>query len=28
LRGRLVSIEDHVSRRFKPNEQMTHLLVE
>jgi AraC-like DNA-binding protein len=27
LRGRLVSIEDHVSRRFKPNEQMTHLLV-
>jgi len=24
LRGRLVSIEDHVSRRFKPNEQMTH----
>ncbi len=28
LRGRLVSIEDHVSRRFKPNEQMTRLLVE
>jgi AraC-like DNA-binding protein len=27
LRGRLVSIEDHVSRRFKPNEQMTRLLV-
>ncbi len=26
LRGRLVSIEDHVSRRFKPNEQMTRLL--
>jgi AraC-like DNA-binding protein len=26
LRGRLLSIEDHVSRRFKPNEQMTHLL--
>jgi AraC-like DNA-binding protein len=26
LRGRLVSVEDHVSRRFKPNEQMTHLL--
>ncbi len=28
LRGRLVSVEDHVSRRFKPNEQMTRLLVE
>jgi AraC-like DNA-binding protein len=28
MRRRLVSIEDHVSRRFKPNEQMTHLLVE
>jgi AraC-like DNA-binding protein len=28
LRGRLVSIEDHVSRRFKPHEQMTRLLVE
>jgi AraC-like DNA-binding protein len=27
LRGRLVSIEDHISRRFKPNEQMTRLLV-
>jgi len=27
LRGRLVCIEDHVSRRFKPNEQMTRLLV-
>jgi AraC-like DNA-binding protein len=27
LRGRLVSVEDHVSRRFKPNEQMTRLLV-
>jgi AraC-like DNA-binding protein len=27
LRGRLLSIEDHVSRRFKPNEQMTRLLV-
>jgi AraC-like DNA-binding protein len=27
LRGRLISIEDHVSRRFKPNEQMTRLLV-
>jgi AraC-like DNA-binding protein len=26
LRGRLVCIEDHVSRRFKPNEQMTRLL--
>ncbi|SFJ84101.1 helix-turn-helix domain-containing protein [Bradyrhizobium sp. cf659] len=26
LRGRLVSIEDHISRRFKPNEQMTRLL--
>lgn len=26
LRGRLVSIEDHVSRRFKPNVQMTRLL--
>ncbi|MFQ3453162.1 helix-turn-helix domain-containing protein [Bradyrhizobium sp. UFLA01-814] len=26
LRGRLVSVEDHISRRFKPNEQMTHLL--
>jgi AraC-like DNA-binding protein len=26
LRGRLVSIEDHVSRRFKPNAQMTCLL--
>ncbi|HWL21192.1 MAG TPA: helix-turn-helix domain-containing protein [Bradyrhizobium sp.] len=28
LRGRLVSVEDHVSRRFKPNEQMTRLLVD
>jgi AraC-like DNA-binding protein len=28
LRGRLVSIEDHISRRFKPNDQMTRLLVE
>jgi len=27
VRGRLVSIEDHVSRRFKPNEKMTRLLV-
>jgi AraC-like DNA-binding protein len=27
LRGRLVSVEDHISRRFKPNEQMTRLLV-
>jgi AraC-like DNA-binding protein len=27
LRGRLVSIEDHVSRRFKPNDKMTRLLV-
>jgi len=27
LRGRLVSIDDHVSRRFQPNEQMTRLLV-
>jgi AraC-like DNA-binding protein len=27
LQRRLVSIEDHVSRRFKPNEQMTRLLV-
>ncbi|QPF90766.1 helix-turn-helix domain-containing protein [Bradyrhizobium commune] len=26
LRGRLVSIEDHISRRFKPNERMTRLL--
>jgi AraC-like DNA-binding protein len=26
LRGRLVSIEDHISRRFKPNERMTQLL--
>jgi AraC-like DNA-binding protein len=26
LRGRLVSVEDHISRRFKPNEQMTRLL--
>ncbi len=28
LRGRLVSIEDHVSRRFTPNAQMTRLLAE
>lgn len=28
LRGRLVSVEDHISRRFKPNEQMTRLLAE
>jgi AraC-like DNA-binding protein len=28
LRGRLVSIEDHVSRRFTPNGQMTRLLAE
>ena len=27
LRGRLVSVEDHVSRRFKANENMTRLLV-
>lgn len=26
LRGRLVSIDDHISRRFKPNEKMTRLL--
>jgi AraC-like DNA-binding protein len=26
LRGRLVSVDDHISRRFKPNEQMTRLL--
>lgn len=26
LRGRLVSIEDHISRRFKPKEQMTRRL--
>jgi len=26
LRGRLVSIEDHISRRFEPNQQMTRLL--
>jgi len=26
LRGRLVSVDDHISRRFKPNDQMTHLL--
>lgn len=28
LRGRLVSVEDHISRRFKPNEPMTRLLAE
>lgn len=28
LRGRLVSVEDHVSRRFTPNAQMTRLLAE
>jgi AraC-like DNA-binding protein len=27
LRGRVVSVEDHVSRRFKANEHMTRLLV-
>jgi AraC-like DNA-binding protein len=27
LRGRLASVEDHVSRRFEPNEHMTRLLV-
>jgi AraC-like DNA-binding protein len=28
LRGRMVSVEDHVSRRFKANEHMTRLLVD
>lgn len=28
MRGRLVSIDDHVSRRFMPNAQMTRLLTE
>ena len=27
LRGRVVSVEDHVSRHFKANEHMTHLLL-
>jgi AraC-like DNA-binding protein len=28
LRGRLVSVEDHVSRRFQANEHMTRLLID
>jgi AraC-like DNA-binding protein len=27
LRGRLVSVDDHVSRRFRPDEPMTNLLI-